>query len=112
MIMSYFYSMFFGNLFVYFKFQGKTMIDEDTRFMVFLVLLGLSAVGIVFLLILRPAGAAQTSEEQAQAPQQINGGPLDALKRSFALFLTPEMLFLSLTFFYTGKIPIIFIFKL
>lgn len=84
------------------------MIDEDTRFMVFMVLLALSAVGIVFILILRPAGAAANSEEQGQTPQTVNGGPLDALKRSFALFLTKDMFFLSLAFFYTGKKIFIF----
>jgi preprotein translocase subunit SecG len=96
--------MFFGNTFVYFMFQGKTHIDEATRSMVFLVLLAVSGVGIIFLLILRPSGTANSSEDgAAQTPLPAESGPMHALKRAFALFTTKEMLLLSCTFFYTGK---------
>ncbi|CAB3373110.1 Hypothetical predicted protein [Cloeon dipterum] len=95
-------SMFFGNTFVYFVFQGKTHIDEETRTLVFLVLLGVSAVGIVFLLILRPTNSTNAAEVEAQAPLPSENGPLHALKRAFALFTTQEMLLLSCTFLYTG----------
>jgi len=90
-------SMFFGNLFVYFQFQGKTHIDADTRLSVFIVLLVLAAIGIVFLLLLRPA---QNSD--GEMVRKDEGGPLHALKRAFDLLLTKEMILLSLTFFYTG----------
>nr|CAD7442538.1 unnamed protein product [Timema bartmani] len=58
-------SMFFGNLFVYFKFQGKTHIDHDTRLVVFIVLIVLAAIGIVFLLLLRPAQNADGERSQS-----------------------------------------------
>lgn len=90
-------SMFFGNLFVYFQFQGKTHIDADTRLPVFIVLLVLAAIGIVFLLLLRPA---QNSD--GEMVRKDEGGPLHALRRAFDLLLTKEMILLSLTFFYTG----------
>ncbi|KAJ4443939.1 hypothetical protein ANN_05728, partial [Periplaneta americana] len=90
-------SMFLGNLFVYFQFQGKTQIDADTRLIVFIVLLVVAAVGIVFLLLLRPAQRADGELERRE-----EGGPLNALKRAFVLLLTKEMLLLSITFFYTG----------
>jgi len=75
------------------------------------VLLAVSAVGIVFLLILRPAGAASSSEEGVQTPLPVENGPMYALKRAFALFSTKEMILLSCTFFYTGRFHYIFHFS-
>lgn len=46
--------MFFGNLFVFIKFQGKNHIDLETRNVVFGALTAVCVVGIVFLLLLRP----------------------------------------------------------
>jgi preprotein translocase subunit SecG len=91
--------MFFGNLFVYFQFQGKTHIDAHTRLSVFLVLLVIAAIGIIFLLLLRPAQSAD-----GEMVQKDEGGPLNALRRAFALLITKEMILLSITFFYTGKL--------
>ncbi|XP_049835274.1 UNC93-like protein MFSD11 [Schistocerca gregaria] len=90
-------SMFFGNLFVYFKFQGKTHIDHETRMVVFIVLIVLAAVGIVFLLVLRPAERAD-----GEMVGKDTTGPLTALKKAFRLFFTKDMMLLTLTFFYTG----------
>lgn len=90
-------SMFFGNLFVFFKFQGKTHIDEETRFVVFIVLVSVAAVGVVFLALLRPA-----TNEDGELAGADNGGPVAALKRSLQLIGTKEILFLCVTFFYTG----------
>jgi len=92
-------SMFFGNLFVYFQFQGKAHIDAHTRLSVFLVLLVIAAIGIVFLLLLRPA-----QNTDGEMVQKDEGSPLNALKRAFELLITKEMLLLSITFFYTGKV--------
>jgi preprotein translocase subunit SecG len=91
--------MFFGNLFVYFQFQGKTLIDADTRRSVFIVLLVIAAIGIVFLLLLRPAQSAD-----GEMVRKDEGGPLNALRRAFSLLITKEMVLLSITFFYTGKL--------
>lgn len=90
--------MFFGNLFVYFQFQGKAHIDADTRQNVFIVLLVIAAIGIVFLSLLRPAQSAD-----GEMLRKDEGGPMNALKRAFALLITKEMILLSITFFYTGK---------
>ncbi|XP_071442310.1 UNC93-like protein MFSD11 [Hetaerina americana] len=95
-------SMFFGNLFVYFQFQGKQIIDADTRLLVFIVLTALAGVGIVFLLVLRPAVPTDSNDSIAVAEDAAPLGPLHALKRSFSLFFTKDMLLLSLAFFYTG----------
>uniref|UniRef100_A0A182PC14 UNC93-like protein MFSD11 n=1 Tax=Anopheles epiroticus TaxID=199890 RepID=A0A182PC14_9DIPT len=46
-------SMFFGNLLVFFTFQGKTHIDETTRSIVFAVLIAVAIVGLILLSCLR-----------------------------------------------------------
>lgn len=89
-------SMFFGNIFVYFQFQGLTHIDVSTRTMVIWVLLGVSIVGIVFLITLPKPNTVEGAVEQP------NRGPLEALKGAGQLFCTRRMLLLTLTFFYTG----------
>ncbi|KAK7791075.1 hypothetical protein R5R35_000500 [Gryllus longicercus] len=90
-------SMFLGNLFVYIKFQGKTHIDSETRLLVFIVLIVLAGVGIVFLLILRPA-----QNYDGELAKNDTNGPVRALVKAFKLLFTKQMLLLSLTFFYTG----------
>jgi hypothetical protein len=99
--------MFFGNLFVYFQFQGKTHIDEATRTLVFSVLIGVGFVGFFFLTALRPledtrvvSGADVEADDELDTP---SNGVTIAFKNSINLFMTKEMLLLSLTFFYTGK---------
>lgn len=92
-------SMFFGNIFVVFVFSGKTHIDEATRKLVFSVLLGVAALGLVFVLLLRPAVVADLSDEKKDKAAL---GPLEALKRAMELSLTKEMALLGATFFYTG----------
>lgn len=89
-------SLFFGNIFVYFEFQGQTHIDEETRSLVMWVLLAVSLVGIVFLIFLpRP-------KADPDAVEQPNNGPVQALKDAAGLFITKRMILLSFTFFYTG----------
>jgi hypothetical protein len=99
--------MFFGNLFVYFQFQGKTHIDEATRTLVFSVLIGVGILGFFFLTALRPLedtrvvnGADNEADDELDSS---SGGVMIAFKNSIHLFFTKEMLLLSLTFFYTGK---------
>lgn len=87
--------MFFGNLFVYIQFQGKEEITHDMRTIVFWVLVAVSIVGLLFLLILRPA--VNTTNEDIVVTK-----PLDALKNAAQLFVTRDMILLCWTFFYTG----------
>ena len=93
-----FFSMFFGNLFVFFQFKDAKRIDEDTRTVVFIVLGVVAAVGVVFMCVLRPARSADGSLAPAS-----EDGPIQALKNSLKLFATKEMILLTFTFFYTGK---------
>jgi hypothetical protein len=100
--------MFFGNLFVYFQFQGKTHIDEETRTLVFSVLIGVGILGFFFLTALRPVHDNQVSHhsdghEADDDLEKPASGVLVAFKSSVNLFFTREMMLLTLTFFYTGE---------
>lgn len=101
--------MFFGNLFVYFQFQGKTHIDEQTRTLVFSVLIAVGILGFIFLTALRPIhdnqhvvhAGSNDNDDEMERPMN---GVIVAFRNSVNLFFTKEMLLLSLTFFYTGKL--------
>lgn len=103
-------SMFFGNIFVYYQFQGKSHIDEATRTLVFSVLIGVGILGFIFLTALRPVqdnvviNASDNEQDDELANRSSSSGVVMAFKNSVNLFFTKEMLLLSLTFFYTGKI--------
>ena len=88
-------SMLIGNTFVFFTFQGKDDIDKATRTTVVLVLLSICIAGSLTFLLLRPTPWAANDSASTEGPYQI-------LKSSFNLFLTKQMLLLSVTFFYTG----------
>ncbi|XP_063824836.1 UNC93-like protein MFSD11 [Ostrinia nubilalis] len=96
-------SLFFGNLFVFIKFQGKSHIDVETRNVVFGALTGVCAVGIVFLLLLRPTRRSPTLEDaKTELGRSEEEGPMEAFKGALRLFCTRDMLLLSVTFIYTG----------
>lgn len=91
--------MFFGNIFVYFMFEGQTHISKDTRTVVFIVLGVIAAIGIGFFVILRPA-----RDQSGAIALGSQAGPLKALTDSLKLFMTKEMILISVTFFYTGEL--------
>lgn len=100
--------MFFGNLFVYFQFQGKVHIDHETRQVIFAVLIGVAVIGVIFLAMLRRTEQhleVATSDDMVKPPNNtaensIIGEFLNAIR----LFCTKNMLLLSVTFLYTGKV--------
>ncbi|ODM90722.1 UNC93-like protein MFSD11 [Orchesella cincta] len=69
-------SLFFGNLFVFFKFQGKTVIDSETRVFVFIVLTIVSAVGVLSMFLLSnlrdETGKAGSTSGDVDEDGQIN----------------------------------------
>lgn len=113
------YSMFFGNLFVYFQFQGKTHIDAGTRELIFSVLISVAVIGVIFLATLRrsqndaasvPSGGDEhlqkNAADESGSDEQIAAREttvLTAFRDAVGLFCTKEMLLLSVTFLYTGE---------
>lgn len=98
------FSLFFGNLFVYYQFQGKDHIDEGTRQLVFAVLLAVAILGVIFLVSLRRvADPAEFNSDDKEETNQNNGSINTAFKNAIKLFFTRDMLLLSLTFMYTGN---------
>ena len=88
-------SNFIGNLFVYFQFQGKEDIDGETRNLVGTVLLCVASAGTLLMFILRPT-------PWVESEGQVRKSPIEALKASAGLFITQDMLLVSVTFFYAG----------
>ncbi|CAG0886646.1 unnamed protein product [Darwinula stevensoni] len=86
-------SMLFGNIFVFYAFDGLSYIEEHTRRLVFLVLLGVSIAGLLLAFLL---GTVSHSDAIA------NEAPLQALKEAPKLLVTQQMFLLCFTFIYTG----------
>ncbi|CAL8142309.1 unnamed protein product [Orchesella dallaii] len=133
-------SLFFGNLFVFFKFQGKTVIDSETRVFVFIVLTIVSAIGVLSMFLLSNlrdetgksgstsgdvdedgqinpseiglAGNGEKNEKQEAlevtqtVPSSTKPSPFQlaksALVQALQLFITPNMILLSIASIYTG----------
>lgn len=100
-----FRSMFFGNLFVFYQFQGKDHIDKATRELVLTVLISVAILGIIFLCTLQKV-MHPFVENACEAELDINKNNenvIGAFQNAIKLFLTRDMLLLSITFLYTGK---------
>lgn len=112
------FSLFFGNLYIYLAWHGKTHITDKDRQTVFITLTVISLVGnFLFFLIQKadPEAAsapteasesllpAEISDSSSVAPSQgLGSQALEAFKRSIELAMTKEMLLLSLPFAYSG----------
>ncbi|XP_038183106.1 UNC93-like protein MFSD11 isoform X6 [Arvicola amphibius] len=104
--------LFFGNLYIYFAWQGKTQISENDRRTVFIALTVISLVGtVLFFLIRKPDPENVFGEEEScddqdmEAPESAQNNvtkAVDAFKKSLKLCVTKEMLLLSITTAYTG----------
>ncbi|OAD61680.1 UNC93-like protein MFSD11 [Eufriesea mexicana] len=109
-------SMFAGNLYVYIMFTDSD-IKAPTRKRVFSVLTGIVIVGTCVLgtlrktsdnLVLDEAEGVSSADRELRILEPAREKPLlaawYALTEAFALFITPRMLLLSLTFVYTGLV--------
>lgn len=87
----------FGNIFTFIKFEGKRKIDADTRHQVIWVLGAIAAASIIAFLTLR--------EPKSNPKKELHSsrGFLFELKKTWSIFITKEMLILSITFCFTGK---------
>ncbi|XP_059990236.1 UNC93-like protein MFSD11 isoform X2 [Lagenorhynchus albirostris] len=105
-------SLFFGNLYIYFAWQGKTHISESDRRTVFIALTVISLVGtVLFFLIRKPDSENVLGEDESSDDQDLDVNEsaqnnmtkaVDAFKKSLKLCVTKEMLLLSITTAYTG----------
>lgn len=104
-------SLFFGNLYIYFAWQGKTHISESDRRTVFIALTVISLVGtVLFFLIRKPEpesvlGEDESDDQDMEGPESTQSNlakAVDAFKKSLKLCVTKEMLLLSVTTAYTG----------
>uniref|UniRef100_A0A8C1N1L7 Major facilitator superfamily domain containing 11 n=1 Tax=Cyprinus carpio TaxID=7962 RepID=A0A8C1N1L7_CYPCA len=109
------FSLFFGNLYIFFAWHGKSHITDKDRQTVFITLTVISLVGnFLFFLIQRPDPElapsdasesplpADISDSSSVVPSQsLCSQALDAFKKSIQLAMTKEMLLLSIPFAYS-----------
>ncbi|XP_027547442.1 UNC93-like protein MFSD11 [Neopelma chrysocephalum] len=105
------FSLFFGNLYIYFAWQGKTHISESDRRTVFIALTVISLVGTVLFFLIRkqedtkaPGDEDSTNEILGESSSARNKmmRAVAAFKKSITLSFTKEMMLLSVTTAYTG----------
>ncbi|XP_054833806.1 UNC93-like protein MFSD11 [Eublepharis macularius] len=105
-------SLFFGNLYIYFAWQGKTHIAANDRRTVFIALTVISLVGTVLFFLIRNPQDLNTEEGEISggadnlveptSDQSKMTRAADAFKSSIKLCFTKEILLLSITTAYTG----------
>ncbi|NXV72878.1 MFS11 protein, partial [Atlantisia rogersi] len=105
-------SLFFGNLYIYFAWQGKTHISESDRRTVFIALTVISLVGTVLFFLIRKQedtkapgeedSASEILEDSSVIRSSINFQYFVFTEKSIKLSFTKEMLLLSVTTAYTG----------
>ncbi|XP_064842712.1 UNC93-like protein MFSD11 [Oncorhynchus masou masou] len=111
------FSLFFGNMYIYFAWHGHVHISDEDRQTVFISLTVISLVGsFLFFLIQKPDPEATPSEasesllqtESTESASIVVATPglgsqaLDAFKKALQLSVTKEMLLLSISISYTG----------
>ncbi|NXF60106.1 MFS11 protein, partial [Ciccaba nigrolineata] len=106
-------SLFFGNLYIYFAWQGKTHISESDRRTVFIALTVISLVGTVLFFLIRKQEDTKTPGEENSANEILGDSSsaqnkmtraVAAFKKSIKLSFTKEILLLSVTTAYTGLV--------
>ncbi|NXP11322.1 MFS11 protein, partial [Thinocorus orbignyianus] len=104
-------SLFFGNLYIYFAWQGKTHISESDRRTVFIALTVISLVGTVLFFLIRKQEDTKAPGEEDSANEILGDSSsaqnkmsraVAAFKKSIKLSFTKEIMLLSVTTAYTG----------
>lgn len=77
----------------------------------FTVLIAVAILGIIFLMVLRRVEDTSskediTDEENVHVQTSEPNSPMNAFKNAVRLFMTREMLLLSVAFFYTGEMTV------
>uniref|UniRef100_A0A8C6ZV66 UNC93-like protein MFSD11 n=1 Tax=Nothoprocta perdicaria TaxID=30464 RepID=A0A8C6ZV66_NOTPE len=95
-------SLFFGNLYIYFAWQGKTHISESDRRTVFIALTVISLVGTVLFFLIRKQEDTKTPEEE-DSTNELQGDKLHKPNKKYPLQLAMILLICSLELtFFTG----------
>ncbi|NXW37104.1 MFS11 protein, partial [Phaetusa simplex] len=104
-------SLFFGNLYIYFAWQGKTRISESDRRTVFIALTVISLVGTVLFFLIRKREDTKAPGEEDSTNEILGDSSsaenkmmraVAAFKKSIKLSFTKEIMLLSVTTAYTG----------
>ncbi|OQR74018.1 UNC93 protein MFSD11-like [Tropilaelaps mercedesae] len=91
------FSLIWGNIFVFFAFSSKDLIDKDTRTLVYGTLTAVGLLGNFLMMFFRkPLQDENVDSEERKLP--FVKGIVD----SFALLKTRDMTLLSVAFIYTG----------
>jgi hypothetical protein len=90
-------SLLFGNLLVFFEFEGQTVISKDTRTTVFSALLGVGIAGFIVFLILRSVTEQQGSTSAAKraaaaaTEKAISGDPSEVSPKHKINLITSKL---------------------
>ncbi|XP_072029983.1 UNC93-like protein MFSD11 [Amphiura filiformis] len=95
-------SYLFGNLLIYFEFQGQEYIKADVRTTVYTILTVVCGVGVLLFLLLKKPPDTEMHSVNEDSGEGDPEGPLHSIKRAFQLFKMKEMVLLEICFFYTG----------
>ncbi|XP_078257171.1 UNC93-like protein MFSD11 [Rhinoraja longicauda] len=105
------FSLLFGNLYIYFAWKGEKHISDYDRRTVYTALAVISLVGsVLFILIRKPVSEVQSTEnnvsdnehEPTFRTQEQPSRAVAAFKSAINIFLTKEILLLSVCIAYTG----------
>ncbi|XP_075214172.1 UNC93-like protein MFSD11 [Lycorma delicatula] len=86
-------AQFYGNIFTYSQLEGKQFLDRQTRRKIVYVLSGIAGTSILSFMFLRPI------KKEIPLPRDK---PVEALKKTWSVFTSRTMVFLSIAFCYTG----------
>nr|XP_018917053.1 PREDICTED: UNC93-like protein MFSD11 [Bemisia tabaci] len=92
-----------GHLILFFLLDEKAKVDAETRLLIVHVLVGIAALAVFLFCFLRPPA----SEDPNAPPKKRspgNNGFLEALVKSWKVFIDPDMLCLSPIFFFSGQV--------
>uniref|UniRef100_A0A8C7MCV9 Major facilitator superfamily domain containing 11 n=1 Tax=Oncorhynchus kisutch TaxID=8019 RepID=A0A8C7MCV9_ONCKI len=96
------FSLFFGNMYIYFAWHGHVHISDEDRQTVFISLTVISLVGsFLFFLIQKPDPEA-TPSEASESLLQTESTESASIVKALQLSVTKEMLLLSISIAYTG----------
>uniref|UniRef100_A0A3Q3N856 Major facilitator superfamily domain containing 11 n=1 Tax=Mastacembelus armatus TaxID=205130 RepID=A0A3Q3N856_9TELE len=97
------FSLFFGNLYIYFAWHGHVHITDKDRQTVFISLTVISLVGcFLFFLIRKPDPESSPSDPFETPPQTVLTSIYLSAVKACKMFVTKEMLLLSVSIGYTG----------